>query len=98
VAAPQRTFIRVVRHVQPLARVLLRASHVYQLALRADVRQDLVPECPVRGILAFACLVGRGRVLRHLAGHRAALFLPLQASTVHDLGRRVAEELKDQNA
>src|SRR5882724_4042035 len=95
VTAAERPLVRVLRHVQPLAAVLLRAPDVDQLALLLDVRQDLVAEgahlfvVPLRGLV-----VGR-RIARHLLGQGAPLLDPLDPAAVHDLDLVVAEEAED---
>jgi hypothetical protein len=94
VAAAQRAFVRIVGHVQALAAVLVRATHVDQLALLLDDLLHVVAERADGLVVALGRLVAAGGEGRRLAGELAAFLLPLQAAAVQDLGLGMAEQLE----
>src|SRR6266568_830109 len=92
VATADRALLRVVGHVQQLARVLLGRADVHQRQAPADVRQHVVLEGPDAGIVTLDHRVARALALRLLADQRAALLDPLLPAAVQQADVRVPEE------
>src|SRR5215212_6763230 len=95
VTAPERPFLRIVGHVEELALVLAGAPHVNERPARLEVLLDVLLEGPDLLVIPI-----RYRVLgtwegRHFLGHLAALSLPLDPPTVHNLDVVVAEKPED---
>src|SRR6266576_4709769 len=66
VPAAQRAFVRILRHVQPLAAILLRAAHIHQLAAPLDVVLHLGTERADPRVVALLHGDVALRILRYL--------------------------------
>src|ERR671917_148399 len=95
VPAPQGPLLRVVRHVQELARVLAGAPHVHEGFVGLYVLLHVLLERPYLGVVAGRDRIIGARERRNLLGHRPSLGLPLNAPSVHYLDVVVPEEPED---
>ncbi len=90
-AAAQRAFLGIVRHVGALAGVLLRGAHVDQ-RLGAENAQHLVLERPDRRVVALDDRIAAGLLGRHVERGVAAVGDPQVAAAVEQPHVGVAEE------
>src|SRR5207245_3047246 len=84
VPAAQRAFVRILRHVQPLAAILLRAAHIDQLPAPLHVLLHLGAERADLRVVALAYRDVALRILRHFGDELTPLVRPAQPAAVQD--------------
>src|SRR5690606_31068968 len=93
-SSPQRSFVRIIRHMEALSGVFFGAADIHQWTSFFDLLQDIFPKSTNPGIITLRCYVIRRLELGYFTGKLATLFLPLQPPAIHYLGIGMSEELE----